>query len=82
MGEKGLAADAPLASAGAGSIIERTSTVVTTTLADTGNDLIETVRDKSIGAVADQVVDGAQRRLRGVPGGTEQDGEGDGPEQP
>jgi hypothetical protein len=76
VGEKGLATDAPLGAPGAGSIIERTSTMVTTTVADVGNDLIETVRDTSIGAVADQVVDAAGHRLRAVAGDEEREGAG------
>ena len=62
MGEKGnpagLAGGTSLVTGpGVGSIIERTTLSATTTIADVSQDLAGTIADKSIGAVADNVVE-------------------------
>ena len=70
MGEKGIAADT-LASGltdavteRSASIVERATTVVTSTVVDTGTDLVDTVRGKAIDATADQVLAEGTERLR------------------
>ena len=71
MGEKGIAADT-LAASGltdavterSASIIERATTVVTSTVTDAGTDLVGSVRGKAIDATADQVLAEGSERLR------------------
>jgi hypothetical protein len=65
MGEKGIAADLAggLSASGTSGIVERTTTMVTSTVTDVGSDLGEAVRNKVIGAVADNAVTEARERL-------------------
>lgn len=67
MGEKGISADA-LSAVGASevgsSVVERTTTVVTSTLQDVGQSVLGTTRDKAVDAVTEQAVDEARERLR------------------
>jgi hypothetical protein len=64
MGEKGIAADALGAvDSGAASVIERTTTVVTSTLTDVGQTAAETVRDRAVDAAVDQAAEAARERL-------------------
>jgi hypothetical protein len=71
MGEKGIATDA-FATGGlteavaerSASVVERATTVVTSTVADAGTDLVGMVRDKSIDAAADQLLAEGNERLR------------------
>ena len=67
MGEKGntvagLSSD--LAGVTSQSIVERTTTTATTAVIGVGEDLADTIRDKSIGAVADGAIDAGRERLR------------------
>ena len=62
MGEKGNAAVGSVA-AGTGSMIERITTTATETVTGVGTDFLETVKDKSIGAVAETTIDSARKRL-------------------
>ena len=64
MGEKGIAADAPSAMDVAGlgaTVVERTTTVVTSALQDVGEHTVETIRDKTV----EHVIDEAHQRLTG-----------------
>ena len=70
MGEKGNAdlatAAAGMTAAGAvGSTIERTIVSTSETVIGVGQDLADTIREKSIGAVADETVAAARERLQG-----------------
>ncbi len=67
MGEKGNAVEAVAAaqSAGAASLIERTTTVATTTVVDAGEDLATAVRDAAIDAAADETVTKAREKYEG-----------------
>jgi hypothetical protein len=80
MGEKGnpvgLAGGTSLVTGpGVGSVIERTTFSATTTIADVGQDLAGTIADKSIGAVADNVVEAARENIHDKSAG-------DGPDDP
>ena len=74
MGEKGNALSGvtpDVASVASQSIVERTTTTATTAVVGLGQDLSDTIRDKSIGAVADNVVEAGRDRLsRDDPGQT------------
>lgn len=74
MGEKGIAAtglDVPgLATGAADSLIERTTVTATTTVVGAGQDVVDAIRDKAIGAVAEQVVDTARESARREPPAT------------
>lgn len=87
MGEKGNALGA-LGASGAGaamiataaseSLVERVSESATSTAVGLGQDFLETVKDKSIGAVADNTVAAARERLQRKDNG-EADSPGEGP---
>ena len=67
MGEKGNAVaglGADLAGDASLQIVERTTTTATTAVTNLGQDLAETIREKSIGAAADGAVDAGRERLR------------------
>lgn len=61
MGEKGIAADLPGAAASQ-SLIERTTTTVTSTVTGATEDIVDKVRDKGIESAADLVVDEVRER--------------------
>lgn len=64
MGEKGNAASTVALAVGAGdSLIERVTTTATETVTGVGQDFVEVLRDKSIGAVADNTIAAARERL-------------------
>lgn len=65
MGEKGNLdpAVAGAAAAAGQSVISRTTEVVTSTVVDGSTQLVDTVRDKAIGAVADETVAGVREKL-------------------
>lgn len=75
MGEKGnavagMAGGASLVSGpGVGSVIERATLNAATTITDVGQDLAGTIADKSIEAVADNVVDAAREEIRATTAG-------------
>jgi hypothetical protein len=72
VGEKGISADA-LAASGltdavtqrSESVVERATTVVTSTVTDAGTDLVASVRGKAIDVAAAQVLAESSERLRG-----------------
>lgn len=64
MGEKGNAADvAPVVSKAGDSLVERTTTTATETIVGTGRDVVDAIRDASIGAVADGTVESVRERI-------------------
>ncbi len=68
MGEKGNAMTAVSAGAVAtGTLIERATTTATETVTGVGQDFLETVKDKSIGAVADTTLAAARDRVHRKP---------------
>ena len=67
MGEKGIASGLDVAGLSTGatdSLIERTTVTATTTVVGAGHDVVDAIRDKAIGAVADDVVDAARDTLK------------------
>ena len=76
MGEKGNvlggAADAMVAAVPAESLIERVTTTTRESVVDVGQDLADTIREKAIGAVADESVAAARERVQ-RPGATAAD---------
>lgn len=74
MGEKGNvagvagAAAAGVAMSASQSVIERVTDAATSTVTGIGQDFLETVKDKSVGAVADNTVAVARERLHRKPG--------------
>ncbi len=75
MGEKGNvlggASEVIAAAAPGESLIERVTTTTTETVVGVGEDLAGTIRDKAIGAVADESVAAARQRLQKPDGETE-----------
>jgi hypothetical protein len=67
MGEKGIAADLPGAASPA-SIVERTTTTVTSTVTNAAEDVFDKVRDHGISAAADATVDEIRERAKREPG--------------
>lgn len=67
MGEKGNGAAVGAAATAAGSLIERVTTTATETVTGAGQDFLTSVRDKSIGAVADSSIAAARGRLHRGP---------------
>lgn len=64
MGEKGIAADLTDVVGASPSIIERTTTTVTSTVSNTAGDVLDKIRDQGIAATADAVVDEARERAK------------------
>ncbi len=64
MGEKGNVEGVAVAAVAAGSLIERITTTATETVVGVGEDLIGTIRDKSIGALADNTLAAARDKMR------------------
>ncbi|GGM12264.1 hypothetical protein [Nakamurella endophytica] len=66
MGEKGNAGDVPAvaAAAAAPSLVERVTTTATETVTGVGEDFFSTVKDKTVGAMADNTVAAARERLQ------------------
>jgi hypothetical protein len=79
MGEKGNAIAGGTV-AGAASMIERITTTATETVTGVGGDFLETVKDKSVGAVAETTIASAKDRLTRKHGAT--DPHDDQPEDP
>lgn len=73
MGEKGNAVTGGVV-AGAGSLIERVTTIATETVTGVGGDFLDTVKDKSVGAVADNTIAAAKDRLTRKPTGNDDAG--------
>lgn len=67
MGEKGIGGAVAAAVPGASSLIEKTTTSVVTSVTGVGSDLITTVQERAVGAIADEAIEAAQRRLAGDP---------------
>lgn len=63
MGEKGIGGPVSATATGAGSLVERTTTSVVTSVTGVGQDLVSTVQDRAIGAIADEAVAAARERL-------------------
>ncbi len=68
MGEKGIgdvatSMGAAAVAPAAGSLVENATSLVTTAVTGAGSDLAGVVKDKSIGAVADNVVQAAREKL-------------------
>lgn len=73
MGEKGNVVGDPgglMAGVIEPSLVERITTTTTSTVVGVGQDFLETVKDKAVGAVADATVTGARDRMsdRDAPG--------------
>ena len=66
MGEKGNAVTGGVV-AGAGTLIERVTTTATETVTGVGSDFLDTVKDKSVGAVADNTIAAAKDRMTRKP---------------
>ncbi len=64
MGEKGIGG-AAAAAPGASSLIERTTTSVVTSVTDVGSDVMTTVQEKAVGALADEAIRAARERMSG-----------------
>ncbi|HEY0519220.1 MAG TPA: hypothetical protein VGC84_06980 [Ilumatobacteraceae bacterium] len=67
MGEKGIGGAVEMAAnmPGANSVIEKTTTSVVTSVTGVGADLMTTVQEKAIGAVADEAIEAARKRMSG-----------------
>ena len=65
MGEKGIGgvAEAATNAPGASSLIEKTTTSVVTSVTGVGSDLITTVQEKAVGALADEAIKAARERM-------------------
>ena len=67
MGEKGIGGAVAGAMPAASSLIEKTTTSVVTSVTGVGTDLMTTVQEKAVGAVADEAIEAARRQMAGDP---------------
>ena len=67
MGEKGIGGAVAASLPGASSLIEKTTTSVVTSVTGVGSDLVTTVQEKAVGAVADEAIRAARERLAAEP---------------
>lgn len=63
MGEKGIGGAVAATVPGASSLIEKTTTSVVTSVTGVGSDLVTTVQEKAVGAIADEAIKAAREKM-------------------